>query len=249
MWLKSKLIKKNWLAQNSTMLAHIPRTQLLTSRNLRSMLQRSSMIYIKPDIGTWGKGIMKVQRMKQSYVLLTNRHKQVFHSVNSLYAIIKKKTGQKKYLVQKGIHLLTYRGRKFDIRVMIQRNPMRKWETTGIIGRLGHPNKIVTNFHAGGKAMTINVLLKNHMHPGQIKRFKQRLSRLGVLAAKQLSKRYHKLTAVGMDIAMDRSLYPYILEVNTKPDTEIFNAIKNKQMYRKVIRYARANRILMKKSP
>lgn len=241
-WLKSKLMKKNWLARNAAILAHIPSTQPFTSTTLRSMLKRSSMVYIKPDIGTWGKGIMKVKRIHQKYVLYTQSQQLVFQTVNHLYAYIKRIIGPRKYLVQKGIDLLTYRGRKFDIRVMIQRNPLRQWEATGIIGRLAHPKRIVTNFHAGGKAMMIQHLLKNHMPTSQIIRLKRRLYRLGVLAAKQLSKRFNKLNAVGMDIAMDRTLYPYILEVNTRPDTEIFNAINNKQMYRKVIRYARAYR-------
>jgi hypothetical protein len=64
-----------------------------------------------------------------------------------------KLTKSSPYVVQRGIHLLRQSGRSFDLRIMVQKNPKGEWETTGVIGRLGDPKKIVTNVCKGGTSL------------------------------------------------------------------------------------------------
>ena len=241
-WLKSKWIKTQVLSRNQSIRPLIPRTEILTKHSLHSMLQAYHMVYLKPDNGTWGKGILKVRQTKQRYVLHTNHSSTSYSTYDELYHGIKRIIKSRRFLVQKGIELLKHRGRRFDLRVMVQRNPRREWETTGIVGRLGHPKRIVTNFHNGGKAMEADTLLSSHMSKTHRVRFKRRLRNIGVVAARQLASRYSGLQAAGIDIAIDDRHIPYILEINTRPDKYIFNAIPNKAMFRKIMRYARAKR-------
>jgi Tubulin-tyrosine ligase family len=44
----------------------------------------------------------------------------------------------------------------------------------------------------------------------------------------------------GIDVALDQRMKPWILEVNTRPDMTIFNELKNKKFYCKMVRYAKA---------
>lgn len=46
---------------------------------------------------------------------------------------------------------------------MVQKNLEGQWETTGIIGRVGHLAKIVTNVCKGGVSKPVEVLLKEHV--------------------------------------------------------------------------------------
>ncbi|MNP63561.1 hypothetical protein D3C76_1589710 [compost metagenome] len=66
------------------------------------------------------------------------------------------------------------------------------------------------------------------------------LKRLGVSVAKQLDAAYPGIKEIGIDIAVDRSHKSWILEVNTCPDPYIFRILKDKDIFRKVIRYAKA---------
>ncbi|SFE92852.1 YheC/D like ATP-grasp [Paenibacillus algorifonticola] len=128
------------------------------------MLNKYKMVYVKPNRGTGGKGIIRVEMLGQgSYKYQLNTVTRTFNSINSMTNSIHKKTKSEKYVIQHGIHLLRHNNRLFDLRIMVQKNPKGKWETTGVIGRLGHPKKIVTNVCQGGNSKPIDVLLKKHI--------------------------------------------------------------------------------------
>ncbi|WP_341282724.1 YheC/YheD family protein [Paenibacillus sp. FSL H8-0537] len=56
---------------------------------------------------------------------------RTFNSMDSLIQSISKKTKNCSYAVQRGINSLQHSGRRFDLRIMVQKNPKGKWETTG----------------------------------------------------------------------------------------------------------------------
>lgn len=72
------------------------------------------------------------------------------------------------------------------------------------------------------------------------KLFIRSLKKLGRVTAEEMFKTYKGIKEIGLDVALDKDLHPWILEVNTNPDPYIFNRLKDKKMYRKVYRYAKA---------
>ncbi|GGG13265.1 YheC/YheD family protein [Paenibacillus abyssi] len=239
-WLASKWHKTQLLCKNPLFNSYIPTTKKFNSKTLYSLLNTYGMVYVKPNRGSFGQGVMRIEKTGTGFRYQHRERLNVFNTYDAMYHSIAKEIGKREYLIQKGISLLKYKGRRFDIRVMVQRNPFGEWETTGIIGRLGHPKKIVTNYHSGGTPMSVDILLKPHLNPTQIKQFKTRLNKLGLQVAEQFQRKYSGIKEIGIDIGIDRSVFPQILEVNTRPDPYIFNQLPNKSMYRKVIRYARA---------
>ncbi|KJD42507.1 YheC/YheD family protein [Paenibacillus terrae] len=237
--LRSKWHKTKLLLPHRGIKPFVPDTRRYTKANLKSMLEKYGMVYVKPDRGTFGKGVMRVEQEGQRFAYQHEEKRLEFKNVEALYASLSKKTGKKSYLIQKGIHLLRHQKRYFDIRVMVQRNAKGPWESTGIIGRLGHPRKIVTNYHSGGKPMALTELLKTHLSQSKQAELIKKLNALGITIATQLQKTYPNFRQIGVDIGLERTFTPWIIEVNTKPDPYIFNQLKDKSMYRKVLSYWR----------
>ncbi|MFD3257124.1 YheC/YheD family protein [Paenibacillus lentus] len=234
----SKWIKTKVLLERIEVRPFIPDTRKFSNSTLRKMLDLYSMVYVKPEKGSFGKGVIRAQLLKSGkYTYQMGTTEKTFGDYESFLSSIQNITKKKSYLIQKGIHLLKYNKRRFDIRVMVQLNPKGEWETTGLIGRVAHPEKIVTNYHSGGKPMDVKPLLAAHTSNSEIQKVIHTLKELGVTTAKCLHKKYPGFKQIGLDIGLDHSWTPWIIEVNTNPDPYIFNQLKDKSMYKKVIRY------------
>ncbi|AWB44547.1 ATP-binding protein [Paenibacillus sp. CAA11] len=239
--MRSKWRKTEILLSHRSIRRYIPETCKFSRENLSSMLNQYSMVYVKPEQGTYGRGVMRVQGERgKGYSYQYEETLKQFENIDSLYKSLSKRIQGRSYLIQRGIHLLKHKTRRFDIRVMVQLSPAGKWENTGVIGRLGHPRKIVTNYHSGGKPTAIETLLKGHVTGQQQTRLLKDMGELGVEIASHMQKKYSKLKHIGVDIGLDRTLTPWIIEVNMNPDPYIFNQLKDKSMYRKVMKYRRA---------
>lgn len=118
-WLKTKAILRD-----GTVRHYVPETRLLTAESLRSMLRRYGMVYVKPVSGSGGKGVMRVEQNGASrFSYQVEKTKRTFAGYDGLYRSLSMHKRKRPYLVQKGIRLLTLGGRRFDVRVMVQRNP------------------------------------------------------------------------------------------------------------------------------
>ncbi|WP_342436478.1 YheC/YheD family protein [Paenibacillus sp. FSL L8-0436] len=234
-WLKTKL-----LLRNASIRPFIPDTRKFSKRNLEQMIHSYGMIYVKPERGTYGNGVIRAEGgERQGFTYQYEETVRHFDSFEAFHKSLAKKTGGRSYLIQKGIHLLKHNRRRFDIRVMVQLSPKGVWEATGIIGRLGHPGKIVTNYHSGGKPMAIEKLLSTHLSERRLAQLTEELNRLGTRMAAHMQKTYPRIRQIGVDVGLDRSLTPWIIEVNMNPDPYIFNQLKDKSMYKRVMRYRR----------
>nr|WP_275983982.1 YheC/YheD family protein [Paenibacillus hamazuiensis] len=239
----SKWLKTKALLANPKLHGFVPDTRKMNRNTLKTMLDQYKMVYVKPDIGTFGNGVMRVEYKAgdaKPYSYQSGTAVRSFASYDAMYESIRKSTRKRGYLAQKGIQLLKYKKRRFDLRVMVQQTPKKTWETTGVIGRVAHPNKIVTNFHNGGTLTPVETLLQAYLPPEQRKQYIQALRSLGVRLARQLHVRYKGLKEIGADIGLDASLNPWVLEVNTSPDPYIFRRLKDKSIFRRIMSYARA---------
>lgn len=228
------------MLQDSSMRTYIPKTSVFSALRLKEMLNQYQMVYVKPDLGTHGKGVMRVtQRANNSFELKEGTSTITFSNADSLIAKLKTKIKKRKYLIQQGIHMLSHRGRKFDLRVLVQKNLNNKWEVMSILGRKAGAHKIVTNVSSGGKIESLRALMKPHLNASSIKQLRSELERIGLSVGAQLSKKYKGLKELGLDIAIDKNKHPWILEVNTKPAIYVYRTF-NPAAYRRIVRNAKA---------
>lgn len=237
---KSKLIKTKIMLKHRKLAKLIPSTRLFSQGKLLAMLKRYGMVYVKPDNGSQGRGVLRVEKRGAAYRYQSGVNILSFHSFQGMYQSIRQRTGSKCYVIQKGIHLLKYKGRPFDLRVMIQRNPAGRWEPTGTVGRVAHPRKAVTNGSQGGSICAADQLIKPFAGHIKTARLLQGINRIALLTAAQISRTYPAMNEFGLDIAIDRRLTPWILEVNTRPDPCPFTKLKRKDAINKIIAYGKA---------
>ncbi|HTG70614.1 MAG TPA: YheC/YheD family protein, partial [Candidatus Udaeobacter sp.] len=226
-----------------------PSTQILTERSLREMLHQCGMVYVKPVRGSQGRGVMKVEmneakaggRPVRIYAYQLGEKKLTFPSYKAVYRSILKDVKGKVCIVQKGIHLLKHKGRPFDIRLVVQRAPRGGWESTATVGRVAHPRKIVTNGSQGGTIYPTAYLLRSYTNAAERLRMLKQMDQLGIRTAKQLRLVNPGIVELGLDIALDRKLKPWILEVNNRPDHCPFTLLEDQSMLRRIIRFGKAN--------
>jgi len=232
--ISNKWAKHEALRRHSALSAHMPETRRMTRTSLRAMLGKYRMVYVKPVVGSLGKGVMRVESAGRGLRYQAGVHIRKHANYASGYAAILKETRGRPYMVQRGIRLSRYGGRPFDLRVVVQRMPRTDWTVTGIAGRVAHPRKIVTNGSQGGTIYSVNRLL-----PGGAA-LERRMRKLGLQAARRLHRVYPGIVELGLDLAVDRNRRLWIIEANTRPDPCPFSKLPNRGMLNRIVRYGAA---------
>ncbi|ASA25003.1 YheC/YheD family protein [Paenibacillus donghaensis] len=259
----SKWAKTMVLLQNPSLAIHIPDTRKYSHEALEQLLDLYATVYIKPDRGTYGSGVMRAEKRMVTlipggkpekkdpleaaadtqimYILRYEKMARIFSSLQELHEVLLERLKGRTYLAQQGIDLLTRQNRPFDLRVLTQKTPAGGWKTTGMLGRVAAPQKIVTNYHSGGAVTAVDVLLKEHMDVAEAQSTISQLKVMGVQMARQLETAYPSIKEIGLDVAVDQHHELWLLEVNTLPSIIAFKQFhKDKRIYRKIQRYATA---------
>ncbi|MBE7683697.1 YheC/YheD family protein [Paenibacillus sp. P13VS] len=173
-----------------------------------------------------------------TYELQYGTKQEFYPTLDELHQALEERIQGHLYLIQQGIPLLKHEDLPFDLRVLTQKNLKNNWETTGILGRIAAPGKIITNIHGGGRLATFEELVLPHLQATGLQKLRSELYRLGIHTAVQLQKSFPRLKEIGIDIALDETGRPWILEVNTLPGIYAFGLLPDKEAYRRIKRYA-----------
>lgn len=244
-----KMEKTIHLRKHAYLYSFVPRTLKFNWINVKTMLKKHKLIYIKPDKGMHGNHVYKVEMLSPTnYKYQIGTTKKSFTTFRTMFYSINNDINGSKFLVQRGIRLLHYNGKPFDIRIMIQRDlSTRKWHVNGMVCRIAGPRLIITNYNkgkTGGTVKTIEAVLSPYMSKQQIVHKKQYLRKLGKKVANHFEKKYPNLNEIGLDVVFDQKLRPWFLEVNTTyPSKRLFKLLPNKTMHRRIAKFRKQYKI------
>lgn len=215
-----------WLNRSRITRRLIPMTRKYSRKlKLLPILKRHSLLYLKPQSGKAGNGIMSIRRKLQSklpYRLTIQETKKSqtfrFSSLPELRRHLNELIGEEDYIVQQGVHLSTVGGRPFDLRVLVQKNRKGQWTLTGIGARLAGESSITTHVPRGGSIEDPRRLLAASFGASASKRIMKRISLTAVSIAKQIERRSgHSHGEMSMDLGIDQTGHLWFFEANSKP--------------------------------
>ncbi|MBT2770879.1 hypothetical protein J7J47_01360 [Halomonas sp. ISL-60] len=107
------MVKNKGDPQNDFIKPFIPDTQRYNKTNLRSMIKKYGMVYIKPESGTYGMGVVKAEMASdQNFAYQIEQKRLTFDSFESFYTSLARLVHKRSYLIQRGIHLLKHNNRR-----------------------------------------------------------------------------------------------------------------------------------------
>jgi len=242
--LRNKWIIHEVLSKKENFRLHLPATKLVTRiSDVEQMLKTTSVVYLKPINGTGGRGILRIEKLKnqnQFYIQGRNQQRKIItpqkiHAAR-LGSILQNWDMKDSYIAQEGIPVQLPNGRVHDYRMLVQKNWEGQWELTGMVGRVGASRSVTSNLHGGGQAITVDILLSQWIKDREVQEQVKRKSEiLGIETAIYLEQTYGALCELALDLAINKKGEVFLLEVNPKPAREVFARSGQKDIYRQSI--------------
>ncbi|WP_134699878.1 YheC/YheD family protein [Ammoniphilus sp. YIM 78166] len=209
------------LGQHERVASYIPESKkLLTAKDLTDMVTKHALIYLKPISGKAGQGIMRLENKAGQHILKEREGSRLltksFSNTTSLWNELKSIVPIG-YVVQEGITLLTYKGRPFDIRVLVQKDGSGTWKPTGVGIRVAGKNGITTHVPRGGSIAAPEVVLGKLMSSTAYSTFMKRLQTTVLELAHALEDNFPSLGEFSMDLGLTRDGKLWFFEANAKP--------------------------------
>lgn len=237
----SKFEKWKIQFEDSELKPFLPYTKSFNYQNLETMLDSYTVIFVKPKFGSGGAGVKKLTKLGDSSVEIhMEKQKKIYHSTKEAYDRLKRIQGKTSYMVQQGIPLAKVDDRPFDIRVMVQKNSHGQWEITGKLAKIAGPMHVVSNVHRSrGKIVPLEYAVEKSLTNPHVnyQSIANKLDQICLTAAKTLNKYYRSIHTIGFDMGIESNGRIWIIEDNFRPATFMFNRLKDKSMYRTIIRY------------
>ncbi|MCR3921339.1 MAG: YheC/YheD family protein [Firmicutes bacterium] len=219
--LYQKLSKHNEIAQ------YLPQTVSYEGlATLGPMVQKFDLLFLKSYFGSHGKEVLSIEKLQAEYKLTfyeKGLKELVVRDLIQLEAYIECFIRKKKFILQQGIRLLTYKNRLFDMRVLMIKNKDGKWMVMSNYARIAKVGFTITNYSAGGECDFYNNLypdLCNFYGKLVIPDYDQ-IAAVALQIAAVVEREFGQFGELGLDLAVDSNGRLWLIEVNAKPNKDL----------------------------
>lgn len=210
------------LSKSERLRRYLPDTALYQGvADLEQFLSKYGVVYMKPVGGSLGLGIIRVHRTSGGYVasfqpgetLLIRRAP----TIRGIARIVDRLTSRSTFIIQQGLPLARWRGRVFDVRILMQRTTGGEWALTKMFSRIAPAGSFTANLSRGGEGCRIDLLLRRVY--GRYHTVIQRnLHAAGFEMAREIEEIVPGTVGeLGLDLGIDRQGRIWLIEVNSKP--------------------------------
>ncbi len=197
----------------------LPETLPCTRSSIRMAMAKSPSFFIKPNKGTLGSGIKKVNQLSPSIWEICYRRKkeivkEAIHS-EQVPDRIAQMVNKSAYHVQERIALATFHGSPFDLRVSVQKGNKGDWSVTGIVAKVAKAGHFLSNVAKGGTCYQLEDIFEQLPHL-ELLEVKRNVESVALSFAQHLEKKLPQLADVGFDFGIDNSGHPFFIEMNLR---------------------------------
>lgn len=247
----NKLEFSEALGKSPLLYDFIPETKMfLQSSDLDYFLSKYPEVYLKPTDAMKGRGIVLVNKEGSAlFCRYMDGKKPVSKRVSKSGDITSILEGaglpKRPYIIQAAVTRMEYLTQPFNFRVMTVKNGSGHWCVPAIFSRVAAAGGFLTNNSAGAEFISLKDLfngIKDLLQHSK-KDFLHLLTELSIETAKVLDDNFGPLGKLGLDIVIDKSGKPWLIEANGNPGWIPRNALReypawSKQMYDYPIAYA-----------
>lgn len=232
------------LSQDRLIAPHLPQTIRFSQiSDLSDLLSSYSKVCVKSYWGSRGKEVLFIEKEKQKLSLLfPDGTVKVFERIEELGEAISRFMGQKECIAQQRIELATRKDRPFDLRVLLQKVSLRRWDCTALCLRLALTGHGSTSTSQGGVVRAVKPVLVE-LWPSRYLQIIAEVKRLAFTVAEMLENIYGPLGELGIDVGVDINGGVWCFEVNGKPGKVTVRRLKQSHLtqlaYQRPLLYAK----------
>ncbi|MEJ8546299.1 YheC/YheD family protein [Brevibacillus borstelensis] len=217
---------------------YLPETVLFEPESLWTQLEKYGSVMLKPSGGGGGAGIIKVTSLEDSrYQVHAGNGRKIVSGKEETVRYVRSLFIPKPYLIQPYLSLGRIGGCPFDVRVMIQRYKGKPWVVTGFLAKLAGPGFIVTNIaRSRGKVLPLTLALARSNVDVPLDLLEE-IKHVAQMTGECLGKKYPTLRMVGLDLGIDTTGKPWIIEANFRPSMSLFRKLPDLRAYRRIVKF------------
>lgn len=201
-------------SQIDEMKKYLPETVIYKSfEDVMEMLKKYNYIFLKAVHGSQGRKDVSVANENNKYVVnyydvdLKKINIVYFDNQESLKQMILHFFKSEPFVVQQGLRLSDYYKRKFDLRILMQKDGTGQWQTVNYCARVAAEEVQITNTSSGGEYFDYNKIYEYH-NTQPDKNYlptKEELKKIAMEIIGVIEREYGSYGEVGLDIGIDKT--------------------------------------------
>ncbi|NGQ97325.1 YheC/YheD family protein [Brevibacillus sp. SYP-B805] len=228
------------LMRDERMHRWLPESRRYDADQLRRMAARYPVLYVKPVNGTGGRGILRIERNQDGYLLLGRDRERAKRAVRlrrltALTRHVDRWVNKGFFMIQQGLRLQLIPQRAVDMRLLIQKDETGQWQITGHGIRIGGERSATSNLHGGGRAADSGRFLQARFGAEKTQAILAECEALAFQTAETVEHHFGRMLELGLDIGIDEDGRVWLIEINPKPGREILKELGKTQQYRRAI--------------
>ncbi|KEO84227.1 YheC/YheD family protein [Tumebacillus flagellatus] len=236
-----------WLSGEPETAGYLPKTEEIRDlHHLEQWMEQSTLLYVKPVDGKAGDGILQVTRSGSGWpyrvvAQQNGKRTRMFYKTRqeAALAVWGRVQGQE-YLIQQGIDLASWRERKFDLRMLVQKNSTGAWKVTGVGARVADRDGITTHVPNGGEIARARTTLRAAFGSAKGDAILVKARETALVFARTLEQSVQRegglLGELSLDVGVDTAGELWFFEANAKPMKFDEPSIRAKSLMR-LLRY------------